>query len=118
MIDPMSPSPPDASPNGLHEYQKSKNASSGATDREVVPDVHAVRAPQPADPSPDHAAELKTSLSWAVYETCTMKSEGKRDFPVRRYYDPKTGARLKESTLPDGWSCSYGEAVEAAKRSE
>lgn len=104
--------------NGSQEASTNGTGCSGSPDGpapETAPAAYPRGTPRYEDPEYDHAAELKTRLSWAVYATTTVKPEGKRSFHVKRYYDPRTGAKIKESALPDGWSCSYDEAVEAAE---
>ena len=68
----------------------------------------------------DHAAPLKRECAWAVYKRIDVPKKGtpKQTIPINVFYDPLTKRKLKESELPEGWWCSYDEAVEALSSSK
>lgn len=65
----------------------------------------------------DYAASLKKDCSWGLFRRIEIdnKDAPEAKIPITLYYDPLTGARIKEGELTGDWRRTYADAVEALK---
>lgn len=62
----------------------------------------------PDKASEDHSATLKSDLSWVLFKRRMVPGT---KFSTNSFFDPPTGNKLTENTLPGDYQCPYKDAV-------